>query len=77
MTLDEAGEILSRMRNNAPRGEVSIQAILFGIKYHSEIEGLTSTDIALQATGVPPSAEVELDYGRKLAKYVTLREEVI
>ena len=34
MTIDQATAILREMRRAAPAGEVAIQAILFGIKYH-------------------------------------------
>ena len=58
------------MRDNAPRGEVAIQAILFGIKYHKDIDGARARELSTLVGNGPDTCSVELEYGVKLAKYV-------
>lgn len=73
MTVNEAAEALREYYLTAPDGEKSIQGILFGIQYAEQIAGFTTPEIVRQATGVPSSYTHEVEYGRKLAKYVTLK----
>ena len=75
MTLDEAAEILSKMVRESLPGERSVQPILFGIKYHREIEHLSKAEIARRASDVSDNYEVQLNHGQALAKYVTLRDD--
>ena len=71
MTLDEAARILSDMHKNAPRDDKTLYDLLFGIMYNDELEGLSSSAIAKRA-GIEIAPMVSL--GRKLASYVTLKE---
>ncbi len=73
MTVGEAAEALREYYLTAPDGEKSIQGILFGIQYADQIKELTTPEIVRQATGVPSSYTNEVEYGRKLAKYVSLK----
>ena len=73
MTTDEAAKLLRKMRDNAAYGEVAIQAIMFAIKYHDQIEGFSEAELSRVATGRGTTCDVELEYGVKLAQYVTLR----
>ena len=72
MTLYDAAELLQKMRENAPHGEKSIQAILFAIKYHDEIQGMSFADLSSLVGAGPNTCAVELEYGVKLSKYVTI-----
>ena len=72
MTLDEAAKILGEMRENAPRGEKEIQAILFAIKYHDRIEGISHEELSSLVGNGPDTCSMELRYGVKLSNYVTL-----
>ena len=73
MTIDEATALLRAMRRKAPPGELSLQAILFGIKYHDELGGVNLNDLSAQM-GSRTLCDVQLRHGIKLAKYVELRE---
>ena len=72
MNLDEAAKILRTMRDNAPHGDKTIQAILFAIEYHDQIERFSKAELSRAATGEPTTCDVELGYGIQLSKYVTL-----
>ena len=74
MTVDEAADILLVMRRGAPRGEVAIQAILFGLKYHAQLRGVRLADIANRIGIGPMTCTVEIRHGMKLAKYVRLND---
>ena len=73
MTIDEAAKLLREMRENAAYGEVPIQTMMFAIKYHDQIEGFSKAELSRVATGKRTTCDVELEYGVKLAQYVTLR----
>lgn len=76
MTLDEAALILLDMHEKAPHGEATVYDILFGIKYADDLDlsGLSSNAIAKRAElDVGPM----INLGRKLPRYVTLREGVL
>ena len=73
MTIDEAAAILREMRRKAPSGELSLQAILFGIKYHDQLGGVRLNELSAQM-GSRTLCDVQLRHGMKLAKYVELRE---
>ena len=72
MSIDEAAKILLEMRENAPDGEIAIQAIMFAIKYHDQIEGLRLAELSSAVGNGPDTCQVELRYGVQLSKYVTL-----
>ena len=74
MTLDEAAATLREMRENAPYGEVAIQAILFGIKYHDQLEYMSLAELSRLVGSGPETCRVELEYGMKLAQHVNLRQ---
>ena len=72
MDLYKAAEELKKMRDNAPYGEVSVQAILFGIKHHRDINGARAKDLSMLVGNGSDTCSMELNYGVKLAKYVRL-----
>ncbi len=74
MTTEEAIKILSNMYSRAPYGERALQLHLFGIKYADQLEGLSLRDIAEKATGYRSYGD-EINKGRNLARYVTLKDE--
>ena len=71
MTLNELGEKLKKMYNNAPTGDSVAMIHLFGIKYANEISisQFSKKDIAIAAR-IPESYGTEISKGVKLAKYV-------
>ena len=71
MTLNELGQKLSDMYNNAPSGDSVAMIHLFGIKYASEINrgGYSKKEIANSAN-IPESYGTEISKGVKLSKYV-------
>ena len=73
MDISEAADILRRMYQSAPKGEMVAQIHLFGIKYAHELQSLSISDVVAQA-GISPRYATEVSKGRKLAKYVTVRE---
>ena len=74
MTTEEAIRILSDMYSQAPYGETALQAHLFGIKYADQLKDLNIHDIAERATS-HRAYGTEINKGRKLAKYVKLKDE--
>ncbi len=76
MTLAEAGRTLRAMHQGAPHDEKVIHIILFGITYAESIESLSSTDIVVEARMTERNSyHQELNFGRRLAKYVTPRTD--
>ena len=76
MTVDQAAKILREMRRRAaPEREVAIQAILFGIRYHDELTGMSLSDLSQRIGVGPDTCAVEIRHGMNLAKYVGLRCE--
>ena len=73
MTLEEAGRTLREMYTTAPDKEQVAHIHLFGIKYDSELGGLTNADI-VRESGIPASYHSEVAKGRRLARFVRLRE---
>ncbi len=61
------------MVNNAPKGEISTQYHLFGIKYFAEIKDadFTADDIA-EGAGLSRKYGIEIRKGIRLAKYVKM-----
>ena len=74
MTIDQMAKILQEMRERAPRGEVAIQAILFGIEHRARLDYMDRAELSRLATGGPDTCTVEIEYGMKLAPHVRLRE---
>lgn len=74
MTLNELGNILKSMYDNAPRREQSVMIHLFGIQYANEIRenDYTPKDI-LKSAGMPESYQAEINKGIKLSKYVVAK----
>jgi len=72
MTLNELGNKLSEMYNDAPKGDAVAMIHLFGIKYANEIKqsDYSKKDIIKQS-GISTSYLTELTKGVKLAEYVT------
>ena len=69
----KAGQILRQMYDQAPKGEMATQIHLFGVKYARELELLSLKDVVEQA-GISGSYVTEVNKGKNLAKYVTVRE---
>ena len=61
------------MYDAAPYGEQVAHIHMFGFKYADELVSLTNKDIVRQA-GINESYITEVAKGRKLAKYVRLKE---
>ena len=72
MTVGEAAAVLKRMYENAPRGEKSTSLHLFGIKYADDLVGLSVEEV-VRKSGIPKSYHVEINKGRRLAKYVQIK----
>ena len=64
------------MRRTAKRGEVSATKVLFGILFDDDIakSGTNAAQISREA-GLD-GWDVEINYGRKLAQYVTVKPEI-
>ena len=64
MTLDEAAAILREMRETAaPRGEMDIQAILFGIKYRDQLEYMSLAELSRQVGNSPETCKNRCNHG--------------
>ena len=75
MTLEEASRILREMYYSVPNGSGrSTMVILFGVKYDDAISDLRVREIVERAD-VYKTAYVEINHGRRLAKFVQLRED--
>lgn len=71
MTLNELGTKLSKMYNDAPKGDAVAMIHLFGIKYANEIkESEYSKKDIIKQSGISASYLTELTKGVKLADYV-------
>ena len=73
MPLDEAAAKLREICENTPYGEVAIQAVLFGIKYHDQLEYMSLAELSRQVGNSSETCQTELEYGMKLAQYVSVR----
>lgn len=74
MTLQELGNQLNKMYNNAPDKDSVAMIHLFGIKYADAIlkSKYSKKDIA-NAAGIAESYGTEISKGVKLAKYVIIK----
>ena len=61
------------MTTTAPDGEKVAHIHLFGIRYADELDGLNLDDL-LDLAGERRSYKTEIAKGRKLSKYVTIRQ---
>ena len=61
------------MYENAPRNEQVAHIHLFGIKYAQYLQRLTNAEV-IRASGIPATYHSELAKGRKLSKYVVVKE---
>ena len=73
MTLEEAGIKLREMYDATPNGEQVVHIHLFDIKYANQLGSLINKEIVRQAK-MKESYGTEMAQGRKLAKYVHLKE---
>lgn len=68
-TVNELGNILSDMYNNAPKKEQVTMIHLFGVKYADDIQHVGIREVIEQA-GIHSTYRTELNKAVKLAKYV-------
>ncbi len=78
MTIMELGNKLNDMYENAPRNEQSAMIHLFAIIFADEIEasGATNGEI-IKAARMRESYHGEIAKGRRLAKYVNVKPDVL
>ena len=76
MTINELGNKLKEMYENAPKGGVLTMIHLFGIKYAEEISknNYSRKDI-IEKSGISASYLTELNKGINLSKYVESKKE--
>lgn len=76
MTVDELAAKMREAHRNAPSGKKPVSIILFAIKYASELDAVDNNQAVATAAHLTDanSYSVEIGYGRKLAKYVTLND---
>ena len=73
MTVDEAAQILRKMYDaSKPIRKQGSALYLFGIKYADELDGLSTSEIALRA-GMPSNYSAEINNEIRLAEYVQLK----
>lgn len=73
MNPTEAANILRRMHRDSPPQEKSTPIHLFGIKYAQELASLSTREVVVPA-GLAPTYATEVPKGRRLAKYVVLKD---
>lgn len=77
MTIKELGLALRNLYHNAPKGESVAMIHLFGIKYAKELTATRFNKIEVaKAAGIPHSYFAEINKGIKLAKYVTVKDNL-
>ena len=76
MTVDELAAKMREAHRDALSGEKPVSIILFAIKYASELDAVDNNQAVATAAHLTDanSYSVEIGYGRKLAKYVTLND---
>ena len=76
MTVSEVAKALREYRRAAPDGEKAVFVILFAIKYAEELDAVNNNQAVATAAHLTDanSYSIEIGYGRKLAKYVTLND---
>ena len=73
MTIDEAASNLRELYRAAPRGDKSISVVLFGLKHADDLAGLSVQQVVLRS-GIPSNYSPMVNQGRKLARYVALKD---
>jgi 5-methylcytosine-specific restriction protein B len=74
MNKEFLGKELKEMYENAKDGEKATMIHLFGIKYANEIlRSENSIAEIVNISGLPDSYIVEVNKGKKLAKYVSIK----
>lgn len=75
MTKQELSIKLIKMIENAPKGEVSVQYHLFGIKYAEIIKELKiNAEDIVEGAGYKKSLAAEIRKGIKLSRYVNIKD---
>lgn len=74
MTTEEAAHILKAMRAGAKRGQLNVQAFLFGLKYASDIEGLDYREISRLAYTGKDNLRDRIRIGVQLAELLNLKK---
>ncbi|MDE0312648.1 MAG: hypothetical protein OXI52_10320 [Caldilineaceae bacterium] len=80
MNVDEmAEELRSMCAKGEHTEEISTMVHLFGVKYARELKGMTIKDLKILAkkAGRPSSMGSEIHKGRKLSKYVCVKQGVV
>ena len=74
MNVSKLGAVLSKMYNDAPKGETVAMVHLFGVKYADQIKAVNGSckDIA-NAAKISESYGTEIAKGVRLANYVVPR----
>ena len=72
MTVDELAKILKSTYDNALQGEKSTQLQLFGIKYVRELSTVSLAQV-IEQSRIGRQCTVEINAGRRLARYVDLK----
>lgn len=77
MTINELGNKLKEMYENAPKGDSVTMIHLFGIKYADEIlnNNYSRKDI-IEKSGISSSYLTELSKGMNLSKYVESKKRI-
>ena len=74
MMAEELGfELRSMVNYGEKHSEKVAMIVLFGIKYAADLEDVRVADVIREAFGETPSWAPEINIGRQLAKYVTLK----
>jgi hypothetical protein len=71
MNISEMTRLLREMYDD-PTTDKAVSIHLFGIKFASELDGMPLKEILVKAE-LPVSYVTEINKGRNLAKYVTLK----
>ncbi|WP_178988649.1 HTH-like domain-containing protein [Winogradskyella schleiferi] len=77
MTINQLGSALSKMCQEAPKGDKTAMIHLFGIMYAEEIKKskFNKKEIA-KAAKISETYFAEINKGVKLAKYVTIKKNI-
>jgi 5-methylcytosine-specific restriction protein B len=81
MSIQELGNILSDMYNNAPKGQKAVMIHLFGVKFANEISSngysvSESISKIIEISGLKPSYFNEVYKGVRLSQYVVCKDNI-
>ena len=76
MTKHELIQKLKEMRSTAKPREVSATTVLFGILFDDDIARAGTNAAQISKDAGLAGWDVEINYGRKLAQYVTVEPEI-